>query len=130
MTRVLAALTAALAVAVSLVSTSAQPPKDAPGEYVNKGSRPDSARATLASHKLPNLEGKWYYAGPFDNTEKAGFDFAYPPEKKVDMKATYEGKNGAKVAWKEFTGFQLGKINDLPKLFPNAKTNAVVYLYH
>ena len=52
-----------------------------PNEYINKGNRADSVRATLASHGLPNLEGKWYYAGPFDNTERAGFDFAYPPEK-------------------------------------------------
>jgi hypothetical protein len=132
MTRICAVLTAALAAVVALVpfATSSAQPKDTAGEYVNKGTRPDSARATLASHKLPNLEGKWYYAGPFDNTENAGFDFAYPPEKKVDLKATYAGKGGAKVTWKEFTGFQLGKLVDLQKLFPDAKTNAVVYLYH
>lgn len=131
MTRFLAAaLFAAFAAIALLVPTSAQPPKDTAGEYVNKGNRCDSARATLASFKLPNLEGKWYYAGPFDNTDQSGFDFAYPPEKKIDLKATYEGKGGAKVAWKEFTGFQLGKIVDLQKLFPNVKTDAVVYLYH
>ena len=132
MTRICAFCVAALAAVVALVplsSTIAQP-KDAPGEYVNKGNRPDTARATLAAHKLPNLEGKWYYAGPFDNTDRAGFDFAYPPEKKVDLKATYAGKGGAKVAWKEFTGFQLGKIVELDRLFPRTKTDAVVYLYH
>ncbi len=125
-----ATFVAALAVALSLVPSSAQPSKDAPGEYVNKGSRPASARATLASHKLPNLEGKWYYAGPFDNTDQAGFEFAYPPEKKVDLKATYAGKGGAKVGWKELPGFELGKVIDLDKLFPNDKKDAVVYLYH
>ena len=122
------ALAAALAGGVALVplSSSVAQPKDAPGEYVNKGGRAASATATLASHKLPNLDGKWYYAGPFDNTEGAGFDFAYPPEKKVDLKANYTGKNDAKVAWKEFTGFQTGKIVDLQKLFPTVRTNAVV----
>ena len=56
-----------------------------------------SCSATLASFGLPNLEGKWYYAGPFDNADNAGFDAAYPPEKEVDLKATYTGKGGRKV---------------------------------
>jgi hypothetical protein len=129
MTRLLSTLAlAALAAWASLLPTSAQPKVE--GEYVNKGNRPDSARATLASFKLPDLGGKWYYAGPFDNTDKAGFDAAYPPEKKVDLKATYEGKRGAKVAWKEFKDFKPGKVIDLQQLFPRVRTNAVVYLYH
>ena len=68
-----------------------------PNEYINKGNRADSVRATLASHGLPNLEGKWYFAGPFDNTDQAGFDFAYPPEKGVDLKAAYTGKGDGEV---------------------------------
>ncbi len=120
---------ALLAVALVVAIVGAQP-KEPPAEFVNKGNRPDSARATLAAFKLPDLGGKWYFAGPFDNTERVGFDFAYPPEKAVDLKATYEGKGGVKVAWKEFEGFQPGKLVDIRKLFPNARTNAVVYLYH
>jgi hypothetical protein len=131
MTRICTALTTALAAAVALVPlTSRAQPKSTTGEYVNKGNRADSARATLGSFGLPDLQGKWYYAGPFDNTERAGFDHAYPPEKKVDLKAVYTGKDEVKVAWKELTGFQTGKLFDLQKLFPKAKTNAVVYLYH
>lgn len=123
---------AALAAAVALMPfapTTAQP-KEESGGFVNKGNRPASAAATLAALKLPNLEGKWYYAGPFDNTNKEGFDFAYPPEKKVDLKATHEGKGGAKVTWKEYSGFKLGQVLELDKLFPKAKSDAVVYLYH
>ena len=130
MTRLCALLIATAAVAVSLVpnaTVSSAPPAS---EYVNKGNRADSVRATLASHGLPNLEGKWYYAGPFDNTDRAGFDFAYPPEKKVDLKASYTGKREAKVTWKEFKGFTLGKVVDLQTLFPRVRTDAVVYLYH
>src|SRR5687768_11917753 len=58
-----------------------------PNEYINRGNRADSVRATLASHGLPNLEGTWHYLGPFDNSERAGFDFAYPPEKGVNLNA-------------------------------------------
>lgn len=112
----------ALAVAV------AQPKSE--GEYVKKGSRVDTIRATLASFGKPNLEGKWYYAGPFDNTDGAGFDTAFPPEKGVDLKATYVGKNDEKFGWKELPNFTPGKVYNLAPLFPKAKTEAVVYLYH
>lgn len=129
MTRLLATLAlAALAPIALVVPTAAQP--RAGGEYVNKGNRADSAAATLASFKLPNLGGKWYFAGPFDNTDRAGFDFAYPPEKKVDLKATYEGKGGATVAWNSFKDFKTGQVTDLQTLFPRVRTDAVVYLYH
>ena len=70
------------------------------GEYVNKSNRADTIRATLAAYRLPNLEGKWYYAGPFDNTAGVGFQVAYPPEKAVDSAATYKGKKGVELAWK------------------------------
>ncbi|HEX4613950.1 MAG TPA: hypothetical protein VH092_37560 [Urbifossiella sp.] len=119
----LAGLTSALLVA--------QPPKGPDGEYVKKASRADTVRATLASHKLPSLEGKWYYAGPFDNTDRAGFDAAYGPEKgNVDLKAAYPGKGGA-VGWTEYKGFALGQVLNLATLFPpQHRNNAVVYLYH
>ncbi len=98
-------------------------------EYVNKGTRADSVRATLATHSLPNLEGKWYYVGPFDNNDGEAFETAYPPEKKVDLKATYAGKGGKKISWEEFKGFKPGQIVNLMK-FPDTKTNAAIYLYH
>jgi hypothetical protein len=128
---------AAIAAAIAITPTNAQPPI-APKprliqpkrEYVDKGNRADTVRATLASHGLPNLEGKWYYIGPFDNTERSGFDYAYPPETVIDLKATYPGKRGQKATWKEYGGFRPGTVVDLMKLFPNDKQDAVVYLYH
>src|SRR5579872_1774561 len=129
---ILAAFTAVIAI----TSISAQPPATSQPkgttsqEYVKKGNRADTVRATLASFGLPNLEGNWYYIGPFDNEERGGFDFAYPPEKAIDLKATYPGKGGQKAAWKAFSGFKPGTIVDLTKLFPNDKLNAVAYLYH
>jgi Glucose / Sorbosone dehydrogenase len=102
------------------------------GEYVKKGNRADTIRATLASFGMPNLEGKWYYAGPFDNAYGNGFDAQYAPEKEkpISLKSTYVGKNGQKFGWKELPKFELGKIYDLAKLFPNDKTDGVVYLFH
>jgi len=119
---------AALAVLLAAAALiPAQPPK---GEYVKKATRAETVKATLAAHGLPSLAGKWYFAGPFDNTERKGFDFAYPPEKKLDIKESFTGKGGAKFGWKEYQAFELGKVLDLARLFPNDKDWAVVYLLH
>jgi hypothetical protein len=45
---------------------------------------------------------QWKLIGPFDNTGGRGFDTAYPPEQKVDLAASYEGKAGP-VKWVDFT---------------------------
>ncbi len=114
-------------------SVSAQTPTPfGNGQYFKKGNRADTIRATLASYGMPNLEGKWYFAGPFDNTEGIGFDTPYAPEKEkpISLKSTYVGKNGKKFGWKEIPNFQLGTIVDLSKLMPNEKVDSVVYLFH
>ena len=43
----------------------------------------------------------WHVIGPFDNTDMKAFNVAYPPEKEIDLKATYDGKAG-KVEWKQY----------------------------
>jgi hypothetical protein len=44
----------------------------------------------------------WHTIGPFDNTGRQGFGVEYPPEMKIDLKASYEGKN-EKAKWSAFT---------------------------
>ena len=135
--RVTVILAAACAVFLTVQWLVAQPPA-APKpraalsgeEYVKKATRAETVRATLASHGLPNLEGKWFYVGPFDNTDKVGFDHAYPPEKSVDLAAKYPGKGGRQIGWKEYKDFRPGTVLDLARLFPRDHDNAVVYLYH
>jgi hypothetical protein len=62
----------------------------------------------------------WYLIGPFDNTDKQGFDVSYPPEKQIDLTAAYEGKVG-QVSWKahrtenEFGIVDLNAIYERPK---------------
>lgn len=41
---------------------------------------------------------KWNVIGPFDNTERKGFDTVFPPEKELKLDATYDGKGGP-VKW-------------------------------
>ena len=44
---------------------------------------------------------KWQVIGPFDNTERKGFETVFPPEKEIKLDATYEGK-GKPVKWQPF----------------------------
>ncbi len=41
----------------------------------------------------------WHAVAPFDNAGGAGFERVYPPESRMDVAATYDGKAG-KVAWR------------------------------
>jgi glucose/arabinose dehydrogenase len=95
--------------------------------YVKKATRVESIVASLKASGLPSLDGKWYYIGPFDNADGAGFDHAYPPEKEIDLAKTYDGK-GEKAAWKEFAAFPLGKGVDLKRF--KSSDYCLVYLYH
>jgi hypothetical protein len=96
--------------------------------YVKKSSREETILATLKASGLPTLDGKWYCIGPFDNTDNQGFDTAYPPEKEIDLKKTYTGKDGESAQWREYPNFRVGHINDLKRFRNNAW--ACIYLYH
>ncbi len=112
-----------LFLAVAVLAVAASKPT-----YVKKASRAETVLASLRAADLPTLEGKWYFVGPFDNTESAGFDTAYPPEREIDLGKTYPGKDGAKAAWKPMPDFKVGQVVDL-KRFPE-NDNSTVYLYH
>ncbi|MFZ4394240.1 MAG: FG-GAP repeat domain-containing protein [Kiritimatiellia bacterium] len=90
--------------------------------YRNKTTQPAAAPAAA-----PPI-GKWFYAGPFDNTGGNGFATAYPPEKGVDLAAQYTGKGGTKVSWQEGS-FTDGQVNNLALFQPENNENAIVYLY-
>jgi hypothetical protein len=54
---------------------------------------------------------KWHVIGPFDNTERAGFDTVFPPEKEIRLDAEYDGKGG-KVKWQPFeSADEYGKLD-------------------
>ena len=44
----------------------------------------------------------WHLIAPFDNTGKEGFDTVFPPEKEIDLDATYEGKEAKEVKWQPY----------------------------
>lgn len=43
---------------------------------------------------------EWKLLGPFDNTGGTGYERVEPPEREIDLRATYLGKHGP-VAWKD-----------------------------
>ncbi len=53
--------------------------------YVKKATHVETVVASLKASGLPTLDGDWYFIGPFDNTDGAGFDAVYPPEKEIDL---------------------------------------------
>jgi hypothetical protein len=68
---------------------------------------------------------RWHVIGPFDNSGSKAFDVAYPPEKDVDLKATYQGKEG-EVAWKPYETTDEYGIVDLTKALDKHK-GAIAY---
>jgi hypothetical protein len=117
---------AVLCVALPAALLLARPKPADKAEYVKKATRSETARAVLASAGLPTLEGKWYYAGPFDSATREGIEAKFPPERGVDLKATYVGKDGAKFGWRPVPDFPLGQVYSFLKLFPAPQDDAVV----
>jgi len=57
------------------------------------------------------LEDKWRVIGPFSTKDVFGFEYAYPPEKEIDMNASYQS-GGRKLKWQPATDeFYDGHVN-------------------
>jgi hypothetical protein len=53
----------------------------------------------------------WKLIGPFDNHEERGYPAAYPPEKSIDLDASYDGKSG-RIKWLDFaTAHDYGDVD-------------------
>jgi hypothetical protein len=69
----------------------------------------------------------WMVLGPFDDPDEKGYATAFPPEKAINLTATYAGKDG-KVAWKSFMSEAPdGRIDLLKAIGPHDA--AVAYAY-
>ena len=67
--------------------------------YVKKETREATRQAALEASGAIRWPATWQIIGPFDNTDGAGLDTVYPPERGIDLAATYEGK-GEKARWR------------------------------
>lgn len=106
---------------------------DPPKKTIAKNPKPKNVEDVKEIKDPPSpLDGKWYYIGPFDNTNWRGFDTAFPPEKEINLAATYKGKFNRPVQWKEYPDFQLSYYLNFLPLFAkqDEKEWACIYLYH
>jgi putative membrane-bound dehydrogenase-like protein len=83
----------------------------------------------LFSLKTPALTfDSWRIAGAFDNgVDDAGLDRVFPPEKAIDLQASYPGKSGP-VRWRTVKPNNQGYV-DLLAFLGNESVNAVSYLH-
>jgi hypothetical protein len=71
---------------------------------------------------------EWALVAPFDNTGMTGFAAPYPPEKGVDLKATYMGKDGKKGTWGGHASTSARGVVDLNEALGRMKGTAA-YAY-
>jgi tetratricopeptide (TPR) repeat protein len=81
--------------------------------------------AARAKQTALGLVTDWLVIGPFDNEGKSGFDMAYPPEEKIDLKASYEGKE-REVRWRQFPPVAVNGYVPLDAIF-RPETDAAAY---
>jgi len=70
----------------------------------------------------------WKLIGPFDHAEGSGWDVAYPPEKRIDLAAKYEGKDGKPLTWIDHATEDDYGVVDLNKALGKHK-GAIAYAY-
>ncbi len=58
-------------------------------------------KAVKARLKRLGFIKDWWVIGPFDNEGKGGFERPYPPEKEIELKSTYKGRE-RDVRWRPF----------------------------
>lgn len=69
----------------------------------------------------------WYVVGPWPNPKRSNRDRKFPPENKVDLDATYEGKDGRKLKWQFMQA--AGGWHKTVLTPPNASEYAIYYFY-
>ncbi len=99
----------------------------------------DQDQIKIAADAIKKLEGQvdlplhygfvqtWKIVGPFDNIDDKGWDVAYPPEEKIDLKARYAGQKG-EIRWVETTTSDEHGVVDLTKVLDKHK-GAIAYAY-
>ncbi len=70
----------------------------------------------------------WHVIAPFEHTKNSGWDVAYPPERGVDLKKTYKGKDGKEAKWVTLHTKEPYGYVDLNKELAKAK-GAIAYAW-
>ncbi|MCA9450447.1 MAG: DUF4838 domain-containing protein, partial [Candidatus Omnitrophica bacterium] len=79
-------------------------------------------------NSTPEYITEWQILGPFDNTNRMGFDTEYPPETEVNLAASYEGVDGEMIRWKPYQPGSTGYV-DLARTIRADDVPGVAYAY-
>lgn len=83
-------------------------------------------KADIETHL--GLVTDWWLLGPFDAPEYSGFQTVFPPETRIDLQASYRGKDGATISWvRRRSADPIGQLNLMNALAPVKE--AVAYAY-
>lgn len=80
---------------------------------------------------LPTLFGfitDWKVIGPFDNSNREGFERVYPPEREIDLDAAYPGKKG-NVSWTALSTDDPYGMLDINKAYPGMIKDVTAYAH-
>jgi len=79
--------------------------------------------------KKKQLIKDWLVIGPFDNSEQKGFNTTYPPEKEIDLDATYQAM-GKEAKWfRPYKPSDYGYVDFNRLMTPNDNTVAYALCY-
>ena len=82
--------------------------------------------------KDKRLVKNWYFLGPFNNLDRKGLEKRLPPEEKIDLGATYKGKDRVSIRWfKPFNYEDSGYVdlNELINPHDYSVAYALTYVY-
>ncbi len=72
---------------------------------------------------------EWNVVGPFPVGNDMGYSTAYPPEKGVDLNATYTGLEGKQIGWKTLTAVTTLSLTGPTRIAPWENVLAYCHLY-
>jgi hypothetical protein len=75
-----------------------------------------------------NVIDKWKVIGPFDSPKGQAYGKPLPPEEKIDLTATYKGKNNLNVKWETYWSFEEDGTIEFNNALGKYK-DAVAYAY-
>ena len=79
----------------------------------------------------PRFIDRWLLIGPFEAPDMSYLEKPYPPEKEIDLKKTYQGKNQQSLTWQVIKASPSGyvRLDNLLKPSSRGIAYALVYLY-
>lgn len=97
-----------------------------------RAERPDMAAVRMRAiglqgeePEIPGVPPAWHIAFPFDAAESPGLGCSLPPDDRIDLTATYPGKDGIEVRWKHVET-NTGTVADFGWMKPSVRGKDII----